>query len=144
VRDEAKMKGGIGICGRELCCSTFLHDFSPVTLKMAKTQMLPLSPNKLSGLCGRLRCCLAYEHEAYQRILIRMPRVGARVETRSGRGVVRKLDLLRGRATVSIEDSGDTVLLSPDEMSWESRQDLPRGRSRQPRRACRRDPSKGN
>ena len=144
VRDEAKMKGGLGICGRELCCCTFLHDFSPVTLKMAKGQQLPLSPNKLSGLCGRLRCCLAYEHDAYQLTLARMPRVGARVDTPSGRGVVRKLDLLRERATIRLEESGDTIMLQPDQLMWESRQDLPRGRSRQGRRSCRHDPDKGN
>lgn len=144
VRDEAKMKGGLGVCGRELCCCTFLHDFSPVTLKMAKGQQLPLSPNKLSGLCGRLRCCLAYEHASYQRALARMPRVGARVDTESGRGTVRKLDLLREMVTVLLEVSGETQSLSPDQMKWESRQDLPRGRSRQGRRPHRRDPGNGH
>lgn len=144
VRDEAKMKGGLGVCGRELCCCTFLHDFSPVTLKMAKGQQLPLSPNKLSGLCGRLRCCLAYEHETYLRTLARMPRVGARVDTEHGRGTVRKLDLLRELATVLLEESGEALVLSPAQMQWESRQDLPRGRSRQARRTCRHDPRNDN
>ncbi len=136
VRDEAKMKGGIGICGRELCCSTFLHDFSPVTLKMAKAQQLPLSPNKLSGLCGRLRCCLSYEHEGYRRLLEKMPRVGARVEVEGRRGVVRKIDLLRGMVTVGIEDDGDDVVVRPAEnLSWDANQELPRSRSRSRRGA---------
>ncbi len=130
VRDEAKIKGGIGVCGRELCCSTFLHDFSPVTLKMAKTQMLPLSPNKLSGLCGRLRCCLAYEHEGYRQILAEMPRVGATVTLDGSTGVVRKVDLLRGLALVELEGVEDLVNCRASDLRWESSQALPRSRSR--------------
>ncbi len=143
VRDEAKMKGGLGICGRELCCCTFLHEFSPVTLKMAKGQQLPLSPNKLSGLCGRLRCCLAYEHGLYQRSLKRLPRVGTRVESKRGRGVVRKLDLLRGRVTVALEDEAEKWVAEAEELTWDARKDLPKGRPRG-RRGGRRDSGKRN
>jgi len=144
VRDEAKMKGGLGICGRELCCCTFLHDFSPVTLKMAKGQQLPLSPNKLSGLCGRLRCCLAYEYDVYQRALARLPRVGTRVDSAQGRGVVRKLDLLHEMVTVYLEAVGEKVVLAPDQLTWENRKDLPKGRSRSGHRGCRHEPGNHN
>ena len=75
VRDEARLKGGIGVCGREFCCSTFLHEFVPVTLKMAKVQSLPLNPGKLSGPCGRLRCCLTYENEVYREARRSLPTV---------------------------------------------------------------------
>ncbi len=139
VRDEAKIKGGMGICGRELCCSSFLGEFSPVTLKMAKGQQLPLSPNKLSGLCGRLRCCLSYEHEGYLELLARMPRVGARVTTPRGEGRVRKLDLLRETATVQLDEGAQTLVLGAAEMTWDARQDLPRSRQRRPRKPCHRD-----
>ena len=139
VRDEAKIKGGLGICGRELCCSSFLGEFSPVTLKMAKGQQLPLSPNKLSGLCGRLRCCLSYEHEGYLESLARMPRVGARVTTPRGEGRVRKLDLLSETATVQLDEGSLTLVLAAAEMTWDARQDLPRSRPRRPRKPCHRD-----
>ncbi len=144
VRDEAKMKGGLGVCGRELCCCTFLHDFSPVTLKMAKGQQLPLSPNKLSGLCGRLRCCLAYEHDHYMQVMSRLPRVGTRVDSPHGRGVVRKLDLLREIVTVTLEDSGDKVALESSQLTWETRKDLPKGRAKTGRRDCRHEPRNRN
>jgi len=130
VRDEAKMKGGIGVCGRELCCSTFLQDFSPVTLKMAKAQQLPLSPNKLSGLCGRLRCCLSYEHEGYRQLLESMPRVGSRVRLGGREGIVRKLDLLDGKVTVFLENAEGALVCGPDELSWDVDQDSSGGRPR--------------
>ncbi len=88
VRDEAKMLGGLGPCGRACCCSYFLGDFSPVSIKMAKEQNLSLSPTKISGLCGRLMCCLNYEHEHYCETQKRMPRPGRTVETPRGQGVV--------------------------------------------------------
>ena len=88
VRDEAKMLGGLGPCGRACCCSYFLGDFSPVSIKMAKEQNLSLSPTKISGLCGRLMCCLNYEHEHYSETQKRMPRPGRTVETPHGQGVV--------------------------------------------------------
>ena len=88
VRDEAKMMGGLGPCGRACCCSSFLGDFSPVSIKMAKEQNLSLSPTKISGLCGRLMCCLNYEQEHYSQMRQRMPKVGSTVTTPDGDGVV--------------------------------------------------------
>ena len=140
VRDEAKIKGGLGICGRELCCSAFLSEFSPVTLKMAKTQQLPLSPNKLSGLCGRLRCCLSYEHETYRETQSRMPRVGAAVETPTGAGRVRKLDLLREEVAVFLDEAGEMRTYPVTDLGWENDQDLPRARGRRRRPGCCHEP----
>lgn len=88
VRDEAKMLGGIGICGRPLCCNSYLGEFQPVSIKMAKEQGLSLSPVKISGTCGRLMCCLKYEQEAYTDLLKTIPKVGAIVETPNGNGIV--------------------------------------------------------
>lgn len=88
VRDEAKMLGGIGVCGRPLCCSTYLGEFQPVSIKMAKEQGLSLSPVKISGTCGRLMCCLKYEQDAYTELLKTIPKVGAIVSTPNGDGVV--------------------------------------------------------
>lgn len=88
VRDEAKMLGGIGVCGRPLCCNSYLGEFQPVSIKMAKEQGLSLSPVKISGTCGRLMCCLKYEQEAYTELLKTIPKVGAIVETPNGNGVV--------------------------------------------------------
>jgi len=139
VRDEAKMKGGLGLCGRELCCSTFLQDFTPVTLKMAKTQQLPLSPNKLSGLCGRLRCCLSYEHEGYRRILKRMPKVGTKVSCAKGSGRIRKINLLKESALVLLDDVAEFVTVPVEQLEWERREDLPKPRPRQGRDGCCRD-----
>jgi cell fate regulator YaaT (PSP1 superfamily) len=101
VRDEARLKGGLGVCGREYCCSTFLHEFIPVTLKMAKVQQLPLNPGKLSGPCGRLRCCMTYENDTYREARGRLPRIGTLVETPDGTGTVRRVDLLAGRVGVA-------------------------------------------
>ena len=88
VRDEAKMIGGIGPCGKECCCTQFLGEFEPVSIKMAKEQSLSLNPTKISGLCGRLMCCLKYEQDNYEEILARMPQVGAIVKTPQGRGTI--------------------------------------------------------
>jgi cell fate regulator YaaT (PSP1 superfamily) len=100
VRDEARLKGGLGVCGREFCCSTFLHEFVPVTLKMAKVQQLPLNPGKLSGPCGRLRCCLTYENDVYRQARKHLPRIGTHVGTPEGPGTVRKLNLLQESVAV--------------------------------------------
>ena len=105
VRDEARLKGGLGVCGREFCCARFLVTFESVTLRMAKDQQLPLNPAKLSGPCGRLRCCLAFENEQYREILREMPRLGSEVTSAGRRGRARKLDPLQGR--VSVEWNGD-------------------------------------
>lgn len=94
VRDEAKMLGGIGPCGRMLCCSTFLGDFEPVSIKMAKDQNLSLNPSKISGLCGRLMCCLKYENDEYEMAREKMPDIGDRIETPDGIGKVISMNVL--------------------------------------------------
>ncbi|HVT06882.1 MAG TPA: regulatory iron-sulfur-containing complex subunit RicT [Polyangia bacterium] len=100
VRDEAKMVGGIGSCGRELCCSTFLPRFAPVSIKMAKHQNLAMSPARVSGQCGRLKCCLVYEDATYVEAAAALPKLGKRVGTPDGVGRVGDLDVLRGRVRV--------------------------------------------
>lgn len=108
VRDEAKMLGGLGICGRIFCCTSFLSDFQPVSIKMAKEQGLSLNPTKISGTCGRLMCCLKYEQNAYEDLLRTTPRVGTFVNTPEGRGtVVEIINLITGNLKVKIE-AGDT------------------------------------
>ena len=103
VRDEAKMLGGLGICGREFCCSSFLGEFQPVSIKMAKEQGLSLNPTKISGTCGRLMCCLKYEQDAYEELLHSTPRVGSTVRTKDGRGIVTEVNLLTGMLKVASE-----------------------------------------
>lgn len=103
VRDEAKMMGGLGICGRPFCCSTFLGEFQPVSIKMAKEQGLSLNPSKISGTCGRLMCCLKYEQEAYEELLRTTPRQGAYVRTKDGKGTVVEVNLLTGMLKVAPE-----------------------------------------
>lgn len=102
VRDEAKMLGGLGPCGRPICCGSFLGDFQPVSIKMAKEQGLSLNPTKISGLCGRLMCCLKYEQENYEEVRRRLPRVGKEVMTPDGRGVVLEVNALREVAKVRL------------------------------------------
>ncbi len=104
VRDEAKMLGGLGPCGRALCCATHLKDFEPVTIKMAKEQNLPLNPTKISGLCGRLMCCLGYEYSTYKDLMKGMPREGEIIKTPKGNGKVISINALRRVATVELED----------------------------------------
>lgn len=106
VRDEAKLLGGLGACGRELCCASFLTDFQPVSIRMAKDQNLSLNPAKISGLCGRLMCCLRYECEHYDRGRSSLPEVGSRVQTPEGQGKVTAVNPLRGTLTVEIEGQG--------------------------------------
>ncbi len=103
VRDEAKMVGGLGPCGRDLCCSLFLSDFNPVSIKMAKEQDLPLNPSKISGICGRLMCCLKYEVEAYEEFNLRAPALGSRVELEEGEGTVAGYQVPRGLVVVELE-----------------------------------------
>ena len=110
VRDEAKLLGGLGICGRPLCCSQFLGDFEPVSIKMAKEQSLSLNPTKISGTCGRLMCCLKYEQEAYENLISRTPNVGALVDTPMGRGTVVNTHLLRGMVSVKMNAETDAVV----------------------------------
>ena len=115
VRDKAKMVGGLGICGRPFCCASFLDDFQPVSIKMAKTQNLSLNPTKISGTCGRLMCCLKYEQEAYEDLIRNSPKVESFVDTPEGRGTVVELDLLRSRVKVRMEDAPETVSLFRNE-----------------------------
>ncbi len=104
VRDEAKQVGGIGTCGRELCCSTFLPKFSPISIRSAKNQNLALAPSKVTGQCGRLKCCLVYEESQYVEAAKGLPRLGKKVETADGIGRVDDLDILGDRARVSFTD----------------------------------------
>ena len=107
VRDEAKMLGGLGICGKPFCCATFLDEFQPVSIKMAKTQNLSLNPAKISGTCGRLMCCLKYEQGAYEDAVKRMPKQESFVETPDGVGTVSHVDLLREQVKVRLEGSNE-------------------------------------
>ena len=113
VRDKAKMVGGLGICGRPFCCASFLDDFQPVSIKMAKTQNLSLNPTKISGTCGRLMCCLKYEQDAYEDLLRRTPKEESFVDTPDGRGTVIEVGLLRQKVKVRMEENTDTALWFP-------------------------------
>ncbi len=108
VRDEAKMLGGLGICGRELCCTSYLSEFQPVSINMAKEQNLSLNPSKISGTCGRLMCCLKYEHEVYSELQKQTPKLESLVDTPAGRGTVVSTQMLRGTCRVLIEDGDGT------------------------------------
>ena len=109
VRDKAKMVGGLGICGRPFCCATFLDDFQPVSIKMAKTQNLSLNPTKISGTCGRLMCCLKYEQDAYEDLIRTSPKLESFVDTPDGRGTVIELDLQRQRVKVRMENNPEST-----------------------------------
>ena len=109
VRDEAKMIGGLGICGRPFCCSQFLDGFMPVSIKMAKTQNLSLNPTKISGTCGRLMCCLKYEQNAYEDAARRMPKLESFVQTPDGPGNVKGVELLRERVKVSLDSAPESL-----------------------------------
>jgi cell fate regulator YaaT (PSP1 superfamily) len=104
VRHRAKMVGGLGICGSELCCSSFLKDFEPVSVRMAKEQQLSLNPSKISGVCGRLMCCLTYEHPIYQELRRHLPRLGKRVTIPDGEGKIIRYNLIRQTVTLEMED----------------------------------------
>ncbi|MFO7918874.1 MAG: stage 0 sporulation family protein [Anaerolineae bacterium] len=104
VRDEAKIVGGLGCCGRPLCCATWLKDFSPISIRMAKKQNLPLSPMEISGLCGRLRCCLKFEHERYCKVKDKFPKEGTEVKTEMGKGRITKINVLEETARVALEN----------------------------------------
>ena len=109
VRDKAKMLGGLGICGRPFCCASFLDDFQPVSIKMAKTQNLSLNPTKISGTCGRLMCCLKYEQDAYEDLIRNSPKLASLVDTPDGRGTVTELDLLHQRVKVQLENQSERI-----------------------------------
>ena len=108
VRDEAKMLGGLGSCGRPICCGAFLGDFQPVSIKMAKEQNLSLNPTKISGLCGRLMCCLKYEQDTYEATLKRIPKVGKDIVTPDGVGVIAEINAIKERVKVRIRTADDT------------------------------------
>ena len=109
VRDESKMLGGLGVCGRPFCCNSFLGEFQPVSIKMAKDQGLSLSPTKISGTCGRLMCCLKYEEDAYIDLLKRTPKVGAIVKTPEGRGLVVETNLLSQTLKVKLDNTPEAA-----------------------------------
>jgi cell fate regulator YaaT (PSP1 superfamily) len=112
ARDEARVQGGIGPCGRDLCCATFLKDFEPVSVRMAKDQDLPVNPLKISGACGRLLCCLKYEHPLYQEFKASAPRLGATVETPDGEGRVVGHNVPSDSVVVRLSASGQTCACS--------------------------------
>jgi len=105
-RDEAKLQGGIGPCGRDLCCSTFLKDFEPVTIRMAKDQDLPVNPMRIAGACGRLMCCLKYEHPLYVDFKARAPKLGSKVESPAGAGVVVGYSVPADEVIVKMSETG--------------------------------------
>jgi cell fate regulator YaaT (PSP1 superfamily) len=110
VRDEAKMIGGLGPCGRTLCCASFLEEFHPISIRMAKEQHLPLNPAKISGVCGRLMCCLRYEQDAYRRFLLWVPGIGDKVETEQGEARVVGHDVLEEKVLLELEDGEKLTL----------------------------------
>jgi cell fate regulator YaaT (PSP1 superfamily) len=110
VRHRAKMVGGLGICGRGLCCASFLKDFEPVSVRMAKEQQLSLNPSKISGICGRLMCCLVYEYASYQEIRKSLPRVGKRIQIPEGEGKIIRYNLIRATVTLEMEDKRELEL----------------------------------
>ena len=119
ARDEAKLCGGYGSCGRELCCKKFIHDYKPVTIKMAKSQGLALNPNKINGICGKLMCCLEYEYQNYKEIQAKMPQLNSKIKTKSGQeGEVAFHDILKQTITIKIQkdDSVEFVEISLEEI----------------------------
>ncbi|MDO5023019.1 MAG: stage 0 sporulation family protein [Eubacteriales bacterium] len=129
VRDEAKMLGGLGPCGRPLCCSKFLGDFEPVSIKMAKEQNLSLNPGKISGVCGRLMCCLKFEEDFYEQTRKKMPKVGKEVLTPDGMGTVKSINIFKETVVVSVnldnkEDSSETREYPLEEIK---RKPMPKG-----------------
>jgi len=114
VRDESKITGGIGVCGREFCCATFLQKFSPVSIKMAKDQSLSLNPAKVSGGCGRLMCCLAYEHETYLMYRKGLPKIGKRCQCAQGIGKVSRYDIINERVIIMLEDGHEVSAARDD------------------------------
>ncbi len=119
VRDKARLVGGIGCCGRELCCKSFLTDFEPVSVRMAKDQNLPLNPSKISGVCGRLMCCLTYEYKTYKNLSRTLPKCGKKVKLDAGAGKVTRQIPLKNVVVVELED-GKEITLSPEELASKS------------------------
>ena len=125
VRDEAKILGGYGVCGRPLCCASFLKTFSPVTVKFAKEQNLPMNPSKISGVCGRLMCCLSFEKKFYDQALKRMPKIGQKIDLEGGKAKVIDLNYITGFAKVQCEDGRVKKLSFKDDKDY-----LKKGRSK--------------
>ena len=114
VRDKAKIVGGIGVCGRELCCSSYMKDFHPLSIKMAKEQGLPLNPSKISGVCGRVKCCMAYEFQVYREMSRDLPKMGAKITTEAGeKGRVIGVDILKRYITVDLGEGKTTKVTYP-------------------------------
>jgi len=105
IRNLSKHCGGMGKCGREICCSSFMHTFEPVSIKMAKEQGLSLNPTKISGVCGRLMCCLTYENETYKRLKQEMPKLGKKIILEQGKGIVIRQNVLKESVTIRLEDN---------------------------------------
>jgi len=118
ARNEAQILGGIGCCGRELCCTSFLHSFCPVTIKMTKEQGLALDPAKISGVCGRLMCCLAYEYETYADLKKNLPKVGKKITTSHGPGKVRQVNVITRKISIEMED-GRIIEMTTDQFKPE-------------------------
>lgn len=114
ARSEAQKTGGIGCCGRELCCTSYLQKFCPVTVKMTKEQGLPLDPEKISGVCGRLMCCLSYEYDTYVELKKGLPKVGKRIATQAGTGKIRQVNVITGKIVVELEDGMITDIETAD------------------------------
>jgi cell fate regulator YaaT (PSP1 superfamily) len=119
VRDEAKLLGGVGMCGRGLCCASFLNNFAPVAINMAKVQGLALNPQKISGACGRLMCCLAFEYEHYRDLRVGLPKLNATIDTPRGTGKVTKLNLIARQVEVTIPELSEPVWFTAEELNGE-------------------------
>lgn len=114
VRDKAKIVGGIGVCGRELCCSSYMKDFHPLSIKMAKDQGLPLNPSKISGVCGRVKCCMAYEFNVYREMSKELPKMGAKVTTEAGeKGRVINIDILKRLVVIDLGEGKTSKVTYP-------------------------------
>ena len=127
VRDEARRFDGMGMCGRRLCCATFLKDFEPVTLKMAKDQNLPLTPSKISGACGRLMCCLTYELDYYKELTKDIPKIGSKISCYGGQHRIEKIDILRGAVILS-DPEGNILDISLEQFKEELERETSAGR----------------
>jgi cell fate regulator YaaT (PSP1 superfamily) len=135
VRDEAKLMGGIGRCGLTLCCSTWLTEFSPVSIKMAKLQDLPLSPMDISGVCGRLLCCLAYESDHYAEVKKKLPKRGKVIDTPHGRGKVTQVDVIKESIHVELENQVTVEVSHEELLAMEQAPSTPSRRRRRRRRS---------
>ncbi len=113
VRDKAKIIGGFGVCGRELCCSSYMKGFHPLSIKMAKDQALPLNPSRISGVCGRIKCCMAYEFSVYKELAHDLPQVGEKVTTPEGKGRVKDINILKRFVLVDLGEGKTTKVVYP-------------------------------